>query len=318
MYFSFSQSTQLQPYSLIYLNYDGNMTPSRFFSLSHAGMDPIRSINYEIGLQLELLAGLGLDINAYYRDIENYGIRTFEVTQVDGPLPAGYFIRTGAGYADSRGIELTLTKRPGRITDWLVASGRISYTYSYIKEAIYAGGNRTSFTGPGDRERLDGQLPFEDLRRYNSYERNVITNNSVLTGGYDRPHRVTVSALFGFPYDIQFSVFGRAMSGFYYPLTLEDPRARALGVGPSAYRFDMRFDKLFRLNPVQLRLFVDITNAFDNKNIMTYNRTDAAGGQRLWEEEGDPTGPLGRVVTPDGSHVYEMPREVRMGLQVEF
>jgi hypothetical protein len=318
MYFSFSQSTQLQPYSLLYLNYDGNMTPSRFFNLVEAGMDPIKSINYEIGMQLELLAGLGLDINAYYRDIENYGTLGFEVTQVDGPLPGGYYIQTGARYADSRGIELTLTQRPGRLTDWLTASGRLTYTYSYIKEAVYAGGNQTGFTGPGDSERLDGQLPFDDLRRYNTYERNVISNNSVLTGGYDRPHRVTISALFGFPYDFHFSIFGRAMSGFYYPLTLEDPRSRALGVGPSAYRFDMRFDKLFTLAPVKLRLFVDITNVFDNENILTYNRTDAAGGQRIWEEDGDPTGPLGRVITPDGSYVYDIPREIRMGLQIEF
>jgi hypothetical protein len=318
MYFSFSQSTQLQPYSLLYLNYDGNMTPSRFFNLAHAGMDPVKSINYEIGMQLELLAGLGLDINAYYRDIANYGTTSFEVTQVDGPLAGGYYILTGARYADSRGIELTLSQRPGRLTDWLNASGRITYTYSYIKEAVYAGGNRFGFTGPGDGERLDGQLPFDDLTRYNTYERNVISNNSVLTGGYDRPHRVTVSALFGFPYDFQLSLFGRAMSGFYYPLTLEDPRSRALGTSPAAYRFDMRFDKLFRFNPVKLRLFVDITNLFDNENIMTYNRTDAAGGQRLWEEDGDPTGPLGRVITPDGSYVYDIPREIRMGLQIEF
>jgi len=318
MYFSFSQAAQLKPYSGLYAHYDALNTPNRFITLAHVGQDPIRSTNYEMGVQLQLLDNLGLDINAYYRDIENYGGTTLTLIQVDGPVPAGYFLRTNFGYADARGIEMTLTQRAHQITPWLYIAGRLTYTYSYVKEAVYAGGNQTTFSGEIDEEKYDGQIPFEQIRRWNTYERNVITNNSNLTGGYDRPHRVTISALFGFPYDVRLSVFGFAASGFYYPLTLEDPRARKLGVGPSNYNFDARIDKLFNLGPINLSLYLDIRNIFDHKNILTYNRTDVTGGQRLWELEGDPTGPAGRVITPDGSYVYTNPRELLLGLQIVF
>ncbi len=313
MYFSFAQTTQLQPYSGLYTFYDGYNANTRWHTVSHVGMDPIRSINYELGMQVEITHGLGLDINAYYRDISNYGTRNLNIEAAEGPIPTGYSIRTSWGYADARGIEFTLTQRPHRIASWLNLSGRVTYTYSYIKEARYAGGNRTSFNPA-----IDETLPFDELKRWNTYEQNVIAQNSVLDGAYDRPHRVTVSAILGFPADFQIAVFGRAASGFYYPLTLEDPRARALGVGPSLNRFDARIDKLFRLGGFGLNVFADIQNIFNNKNIMTYNATEMTGGQRLWEEEGDPTGPGGRVVTSDGSYIYDDPRFVRIGLQFEF
>jgi hypothetical protein len=313
MYFSFSQAAQLKPYSALYGHYDALNAANRFINLAHVGQEPIRSTNYEMGVQIQLLENLGLDVNAYYRDIENYGSVSLDISQVEGPVPGGYFLVTNFGYADSRGIELTLSQRAQQLTDWLYVSGRLTYTYSYIKQAVYAGGNQTAFSGEFDED-----IPFDAIKRWNTYERNVISNNSTLTGGYDRPHRVTISALFGFPYDVRLSLFGFAASGFYYPLTLEDPRARKLGVGPENYNFDARIDKLFKLGPIDMSLFIDIRNIFDHKNIMTYNRTDVTGGQRLWELEGDPTGPFGRVVTPDGSYVYSNPREFMLGIQIVY
>ncbi len=313
MYFSFSQSTQLQPYAGLYNFFDGYNANTRWHTISHVSQDPIRSINYEMGVQVEVLDGLGLDINAYYRDIQNNSTRILNIEAAEDPMPQGYSIRTSWGYADARGIEFTLTQRPRQVASFLRLSGRVSYTYSYIKEAVYAGGNRTSFNPS-----IDETLPFNELNTWNTYEQNVIARNSVLTGGYDRPHRVTFAGVLGFPADFQIALFGRVASGFYYPLTLEDPRSRALGVGPSITRFDARIDKGFKFSGVGVRLFADIQNIFDNKNIMTYDNSGVQGGQRLWEEEGDPTGPDGRVVTGDGSSIYDFPRFMRIGLQIEF
>ncbi len=313
MYFSFSQSTQLQPYAGLYNFYDGYHGNTRWHTISHVSQEPIRSINYEIGAQIEITDGLGLDMNAYYRDIKNYSTRSLNIEAAEPPMPTGYSIRTSWGYADARGIEFTLTQRPREVASWLALSGRLTYTYSYIKESVYAGGNRTSFNPA-----IDDTIPFEELKRWNTYEQNVIARNSILDGAYDRPHRVTISGIIGFPADFQVSLFGRIASGFYYPLTLEDPRARALGVGPSLTRIDARIDKAFRFGGIGLNVFADIQNIFNNKNIMTYNATELAGGQRLWEEEGDPTGPAGRVVTRDGSYIYDDPRYVRIGMQIEF
>ncbi|HEX9658465.1 MAG TPA: TonB-dependent receptor [Bacteroidota bacterium] len=331
MYFSFSRVQQAQPFSRLYTNYNDFGNPS-LPVVARTGQDPIRSTNYDLGVQWSFADGWAADINAYYKDIQNYGAIGFQIT------PAApwrlYILNTNFGYADSRGLELTINKRLTKVTDFLSIGGRFSYAYSYIKASIFAGGNTTTFsTVSGDSATYGGQLPFDQINYYNTYERNVLGGNSTLTGGYDRPHRITYNVFLRFPNEITLSSIGTFSSGFYFTETLApDSRARKLGEGPWNARVDLRIEKAFTISGLgRLAVYVDVLNAFNARNIVAYNTTIV--GQQVWEKSvsnsgnldenqrvivPDPTGgpTISRAVTPDGSLVYDIPREVYFGVNI--
>jgi hypothetical protein len=317
MYFSFSRQTQSQPFSRIFTNYGDFGNPSLPVTV-HTGQDPLKSTNYDIGVQWSFLEGYGLDVNAYYRDIENYGATAFQVTP-RSPWRL-YIITTAFGYADSRGVEFTLRKNLAPVFgDYLAVGGRFSYTYSYIKQAVGAGGNTTTFSSVGgDSTKFGGQLPFGDIRYFNTIEQNVQGGNSSLTGGYDRPHRMTYTLMMQFPYKIMLSSIGRFESGFYYRRTLGDPRARELAVGPWNKQVDLRLEKAFNLGSARLSVYMDVLNAFDWENVLAFDASNV--GQLEWERNGDPTGgpTAPRPVTQDGSLIYDSPREIYIGFMLNF
>jgi hypothetical protein len=183
---------------------------------------------------------------------------------------------------------------------------------------------QTSFsTAGGDSARLAGDLPFSDLNFYNKIQTNVEGTNSTLTGGYDRTHRITYTLLLSFPEDIRLTSIGSFQSGFFYPLTLVDPRisSRELGQAPWNKMVDIRLEKGFTISGLRAAVFVDVKNVFDWENILGYDRTTT--GISLWETSlaagtPDPTGSQKRPVGPDGSLFYGIPREIYFGARVEF
>jgi hypothetical protein len=327
MYFSYSRNTLPPPLSRLYGFYNnfGNISLPNVSSVSQ---EPYRSSNYELGVQWEFMPRqFGLNFTAYLRDIENYGYYTFTVVPRAGATGVTYGIGTSAGYADARGVELSVQALPQTFFDLVTVVGRLNYAYTYIKESRFAGLDQkmqTSFsTAGGDSARLAGDLPFSDLNFYNKIQTNVEGTNSTLTGGYDRTHRITYTLLLSFPEDIRLTSIGSFQSGFYYPLTLVDPRisSRELGQAPWNKMVDVRLEKGFTFSGLRAAVFIDIKNLFNWENILGYDRTTT--GISLWETSlaagtPDPTGSQKRAVGPDGSLFYGIPREFYFGARVEF
>jgi hypothetical protein len=322
MYFSFSRAQQSQPFSRLFTNYQDFGNPS-LPSLVRTDQDPIRSTSYDLGIQWSFLEGYGLDINAYYKDIQSYGANGFTVTP-NAPWRL-YNISTEFGYADSRGIELTLNKQVAPVASWLSIGGKLTYAYSYIKQSVGAGGNQSGFsTAAGDSLKYSGNLPWDDMAYWNTIERNVVGGNSTITGGYDRPQRITYNLVMRFPWEITLSSVGTFQSGFFFPLTLGDPRARELGQSPWSKKVDFRLEKAFTFSGIgRVAVYVDLINAFSWTNIVAYNSSNV--GQIAWERTGDPTGgptinrPIGiSAAGNDASLVYDVPREVYFGIVFNF
>jgi hypothetical protein len=325
MYFSFARMTQQPPLSRLYANHDGiNQSTATFTVFPDVEQAPIRSTNYELGLQWSFAPRWGVDVNAYYRDIENYstiggGITATSrvATTVSPGAPVTMNWQTSWGYADARGIEVTFKKLASKLFDFVTVSGRASYTFAFIKGAAYAGGNRTDFTAALDSAKYGGELPWDDIRRFNSFETNLTGGGTTLTQGFDRAHRGTLTAIFDFPAEVRMSVNGLAASGFKYRQTLGDPRARSLATGPARYRFDFRFEKSFSFGMRnRVGIYMDVKNIFNNVNILAYDAS--LDGQVTWEKTGNPEGPARRVVTFDGTYVYEIPRQVYFGITLEY
>ena len=322
MYFSFSKQAQAQPFSRLYTNYNDFGNPSLPVEV-RAIQNAIRSTNYELGMQWSFVEGYSLDINTYYKDIQSYG--TVGLTITPNAPWRGYIMSTDFGYADCRGVELTLNKTLAPLNNILWFSqinigGRLTYTYSYVKQAVYAGGNVTAWsTAAGDSAKYAGGLPFADIAYWNTIERDVLGGNSVLTGGYDRPHRITYNFTMGFPDQWTLSSVGTFQSGFYYPLSLGDPRKRELGTSPWNKKVDVRIEKAFMIEKVgRLAIYMDVLNVFDWKNIISYNNSNV--GQPAWERTGDPTGgpTINRPISQDGSLVYDFPRAIYFGVMVNL
>jgi hypothetical protein len=246
-----------------------------------------------------------------------------------GSYGTNYNIGFSAGYADSRGVEITLDAQRQSFLDGLLnVSGKATYTYSYIKAAAFAGLDskmQTSFsTANGDSARLQGGLPIDDINFYNKIQVDVAGGASTFLSGYDRAHRISYQLMFQFPEDILLSSIGTFQSGFYYPLTITaDARTigREYAEGPWNKQIDFRLEKGFEFEGLRLALFVDVINAFNWTNIVGYDNSQT--GAILWEnsmktDSPDPTGSLRRPVGSDGSLFYGIPREFYFGARLNF
>jgi hypothetical protein len=322
MYFSYSRQQQNVPFSQIYTNYHDFGNPS-LPQLMRAGQEPIRSTSYDLGLQWAFTDSWGVNVNVYYKDIDNYRTQGLNISPA-APW-RNYIITTNFGYADARGLEVTILRSAAPIADWLELGGRLAYTYSYIKQTIIAGSNKSRYsTREGDSLLYGGQIPWDDLRYWNVIEQNVQGGRSTLTGGYDRRHRLTYSIALKFPADIVLSGVGTHSSGFFYRRTEGDPRARGIAEGPWNNRVDVRIEKGFTIGGVgRIALFADLFNAFNSRNVIAYNTSNV--GQLAWERDGDPTGgptinrPVGKSLGGfDGTLVYDIPREFYFGLDFTF
>lgn len=326
MYYSFSRTMQPLPFSALY-----GISYSQFHSsLPNATLvdqDPMISTNYEMGLQYAASNYLGINISAYYRTIKNYNQTAYAVTPRAG-IASTYYILFYSGYADSRGIELTLRSSSLPISDLLRLTGVLTYTYSYVHQlvagtALRGQNNNSFFTLAGDSAKYGGGLPFGNMNNLAGYEMPVLGNNSSSFGGYDRPHRISLALYFDVPHPFatvpltfRLSTFTTAQSGFRYPLVLADPRSRAVGTAPWDIRTDLRFEADISIYHKQIAPFIEVKNVFNRLNIIGYENSTI--GQLLWEQKGIPTGALGTVVFQDGSSAYDIAREVFFGIAVNF
>lgn len=333
MHYSFGRFFQYPNYSTLYTDY--NFTdyaqPTNF--TVRPDQDPVRSINYEIGGQYAIGNSLLLTGTAYYRDVQNTQRATYTVSTGDG---APINLSTTWGYSDARGVELELSKRPGR---WW--GGRISYAFSYIKIAGGAGASdvRTSYIAADSSGYTE--LPWDELNRASSRERNVLVNQdatNIISGGYDRPHRINGTLQLFLPADINATFLGEWSSGFYYQLSENDTdpffdRGQNLEVGPSTFFVNGRISKLFRINNFGFELFGEVRNLFNRTNIRSISpgrdqsndrqiwesgRVDTQTGAQLTQPETDPEGDFKLPTDRFGRLFYLNAREWYFGINFNF
>ncbi|MBF8297318.1 MAG: Outer rane receptor protein, mostly Fe transport [Bacteroidetes bacterium] len=330
MYFSYSRNSIPPPYSRLYGSYNAVLGSAgglpQFASLRQ---EPVRSSNYELGAQWEFIPRkFGLSFSAYMRDIQNYSQNQVSLFLANGQNA----MWVSSQYADARGVEFGLQALRQTYFDFVTLYGRLNYSYSYIKATGWTGNDplqQTSFSRP-DTVKYGTLLPFDDLWSYNKVEVNVTGGSNLLTGGYDRAHRITYVLFLEFPYQIMLSSVGTFQSGFYYPLSLTaDPRVagRVFGQAPWNKNVDLRVEKGFTIANIRFAVYFDMKNVFDWVNIIGYDNT--VSGAALWEYSNagmttlndgtpDPTGSFKRSVYYDGSPFYDIPREYYFGVRIDF
>ena len=322
MYFSYSRNQQLPPYTQLYEFYEGNNSNNVFFSYQDPEQDPITSNNYELGAQWEFAEGWGADINAYMRSIDNYGSLGFQAanrnpTEDDETLVGGtHRWVTSFGYAEARGIELVLRRRPLVLAKDFTLGVTASYTYSTVEQARNTGTTITNFSDD-DPDNPITQLPFDVADDAENFPQNVRGGTSTLTGGYDRRHRGVLRSVAALPYDFSFGLTGSYESGFLFePAFPDDPRDRSLETGPANFQVDLRLEKRISFaDRYGVDLYLDVINLTNRNNIIAFNRNELGSELLVFETTGNPGT---RLIQRDGSALYGPARSVYFGARVRF
>jgi len=112
LHFSYGHFLQMPPMYSIYTNHSSIIGPSDFSTTvgnanlgsDSLGLNPQKTVSYEIGLWQELTKHLGLEVNLYYRDI----YKLLSLATVSTYNQIEYGIYTNKDYGNVRGVELKL------------------------------------------------------------------------------------------------------------------------------------------------------------------------------------------------------------------
>jgi len=292
LHFSYGHFFQNPNFEPMFENsqYDLNVREPLF---GQPSLDAERTISYEVGIAHQFSDNVAMNLTAYYRDITGLIGTHYLPPFVDGRY-TGYTLYVNEDYANNKGFEVTLDVRPSS-----EFSGGLTYTYSVVK------GSASSETEqyPGTQEST--QLYYLD------WDRPHIFNAS---GTYTIPNgegpRVFDSPIFE---NMDISLIIQASSGAPYT-----PSGRDIGFveknslrQPGLYNIDLMIGKEFNFaNNLRLRLFAEIRNLTDHKNILY-----------VYPDTGDPD------FTTVGNHSIEYmqdpsnygpPRSVRLGFTFRF
>jgi outer membrane receptor protein involved in Fe transport len=316
MYFSFAHTSQQVPFSGLYLGYNNVNNPS-LPNQVRADQNPYKSTNYEFGGSWEFLPRISITANAYFREVENYVRASYILTGLTNQVVSTYNVVFNTGYADARGVEVTLNIGQYTFADIVSVAGRLNYAWSAIKGPFSGLAGKTSFAR-NTADSLFTQLPFDDSKYFASYERNMTGGQTVLGAGFDRTHRLGLALSLQFPYEILFNVVGSYASGFLYTNpTVDNRTARQLETAPHNMMIDVRLEKAFVFAGKRIGVFMDVKNLFNRANILAY-ATQTGPSELKFHNTGDPTGEYNRPVLLEGNSLYDLPRQVYLGAYFEF
>lgn len=295
MRFSAGLFFQIPSFNLLYTNPEYEVNPAALSnSFGNAGINPERTLSFEVGLQQGLTDDVGLELTIFSKDVRNL------TGQEIARTPQGDFtIRwINRDYGTIRGLTFSLFQRP--------TSGPLSWTLDYTLQ--FAEGTSSS---PGEafgrqQAGLDAILSLVRL----DWDRRHVLNNTV-----------TVSPFDGF----SFTLINRLQSGTPYTTIRDFIRSteKNNGTKPLLFTTDLRlFFKPSFLKP-DLQLFVQAQNLFDIvQEVNVYDdtgRADESVTLELFRRTGTAVGGLNSL---DEffyrQEFFGSPRKVSLGLNYRF
>ncbi len=294
IHFSFGLFFQIPTLNNLFDNFGYKVasTSGSYGPFGNPDLEPQKTTMYEIGFKQGFGAYV-VDVTGYYRDVRNW-VSTSPLILTAQPGVA-YSVYTNRDYANTRGVTLSFNRR--FLSNWGFDA---SYTFQVVE-----GSN----SNPAD---------FFFALRGNSQPKLAL-----LPLNWDQRHKVAGAFYLGGS-DWGASTRFRAESGF--PYTPSFPEAAIVGNDvqpefaensrriPGTWEVDLSAHKDFDLGPIQPRVFVEVFNVFDRRNV-----------QNVFSDTGEPdvtltqfqTGSFdpGYFVRPD---FYREPRRIQLGLQFNF
>lgn len=212
-----------------------------------------KTVAYELGYEHNLGDMFLLRLAGYYKDVSD---ESRLVGYISRDNSVSYSVPEPNMYRDIRGFEVTLTKNRG---EWI--TGFVNYTYMVASYGYF--GLPTYYENPAlQRESERNTALFDQVKPVpQPYGR---ANIDIFTPMQFGPEIGGVYLL----EDIRINLLATWSSGTYFAWT--GPGGTRPGFSNNIqwkdfYNFDMRISKTFRVGPVGLELFADISNLFNIK-----------------------------------------------------
>jgi outer membrane receptor protein involved in Fe transport len=254
IFFNYGHFTQQPRFLELYETLAPNLQRSNQ-RVGNPDLKPTRNIQYELGVNRAVTRDIRFTITAYYKDV-------FNMSQAERLfiVPQPYDVYKNLDYANVKGMEVTLSKRPRRF---------LSFNLSYVLQ--FAEGTNSDYIDQYEFHSRNPTDPVTGLSR--------VFPQSVNPLDFDRRHSVVAQADWRFPGDFEVvalrdfgvNVIAEASSGL--PYTKRDFRGNRVGTTnqyrkPWTYNTDLTVDKSFDLLGREVNFFVQVFNLFDRINVI--------------------------------------------------
>ncbi len=290
LHFTYGHYYQLPPFSYVARDY---VFSGAFPILGNANLDPEKQISYEIGVKHAFTENVVMDVTAYYKDIKGWTrLKMIFLAQYGGGR--NYSTYVNEDYGDVRGIEFDFSKRPGGAFLPFIGFD-LAYTYQIAKG---------SFSSPGDAYHWAWSgYPMPDMEHPLDWDQR---HTLLLTLSLISPPKTPLFGISDWGLTFQYN-YG---SGYPYTPPIRTQREAMELINskrlPSTSNVNMRFYKNFTFSPFKIRLFVDVYNLFNKKNLTGFDNVE------WYEQFNDPEG---EVKNPT---VWGARRTTRFGIEIHF
>ncbi|MGB2868978.1 MAG: TonB-dependent receptor [Bacteroidota bacterium] len=309
LHFSYGHFQQIPSFSQLFQNpgYKVDAVTPIQGVYGNPDLSPQRTVMYEFGLQQQMTDALSFDVTGFYKDARDWVGTSPAIPVRDSSGQSAttfYTMFINKDYMNSRGVTLTLNKRP--MQDLL--SVNLSYTFQVVE-----GSNSNSDEEQGallaNREPAKTLSPLE----------------------WDQAHTVNMTVGLGQD-DWGTFVLARYGSGLPYTPSINQAEARGEDAArvvtknsrrrPQTFTVDFRAFKVFNLGGLNFNFFVKVFNLLDRRNeVDVYGQTGRSTATlRQLGIEG--LGGIGRINSPSEYIIrpdfYSEPREIQIGMDLNF
>ena len=300
IHFSYGHFYQLPPYTYLYTN-SAYKSFGGIPTYGNANLNPEKTVTYEIGLQQQLSETIAFNVTGFYKDVRDL----LALQRIRISTSVTYDKYVNKDYGNIKGITFSLTKR--KLPDDFFGAS-IDYTFQVAE------GNE-----------VGAESFFLDLSSGRQSEKIPIPLN------WDQTHTLNGVITFGNPRDWYVTVVGTINTGLpYTPQLIEskillDPNS---GRKPMQTNVDLLVEKSFEIQNTVVTLFAKVFNLFDELNERSVYDNTGRATYNLEETKGGPQETNRLAETIPGVHsaseyfirpqYYSAPREVRLGISLEF
>ena len=300
IHFSYGHFYQLPPYTYLYTN-PAYKSFGGIPTYGNANLNPEKTVTYEIGLQQQLSETIAFNVTGFYKDVRDL----LALQRIRVSTSVTYDKYVNKDYGNIKGITFSLTKR--KLPDDFFGAS-IDYTFEVAE------GNE-----------VGAESFFLDISSGRQSEKIPIPLN------WDQTHTLNGVITFGNPKDWYVTVVGTINTGLpYTPQLIEskillDPNS---GRKPMQTNVDLLIEKSFEIQSTVITLFAKVFNLFDVLNERSVYDNTGRATYNLEETKGGPQETNRLAETVPGVHsaseyfvrpqYYSTPREVRLGISLEF
>jgi len=294
IHFSYGHFFQIPSYENLYYNSDYLVASDASLSsiIGNPDLDAQRTVMYEVGLQQVLFDILGLDFTVYYRDIRN--LLGMEIINTYEGIRYARFINRD--YGNVKGFIFSLEKR---FADFY--SLRADYTFQIAQ------GNASD--------------PYT-VYYNNQSDPPIETNKKVVPLNWDQRNTLNISLTVGDLGNWSAGIIGMYGSGTPYTEDIRVSNGLRFENGgwrPSAFGVDLRAEKNFRFNGVNVTLFALVYNLLDNKNEYGINATSGRANIDVFKYLANPVLGMNTVDEYINNPAnFSAPRQLRLGVTLSF